>query len=64
MCVCVCAHTHFAFLMEWVTLSHVLVAWLARLLYEAVADAWRDLATSDPLVAAAEACREQQGGYI
>jgi len=48
--------THFAFLSELATLSQALFAEVATLLQDATADACRALATSEPFVAAAEAC--------
>jgi hypothetical protein len=47
---------HFAFLSAPVTLSHALDAELDTLLEAARADCCRALATSEPLVAAADAC--------
>jgi hypothetical protein len=55
----VCA-THFCFFKAAVTLSHALFAELLTLLAEATTVSCRDLATSAPLVAAADACEKIQ----
>jgi hypothetical protein len=56
--ICRKVSTHFAFLKAAATLSHALLAELATVLHPDTIDACSVLATSAPLVAAADACRQ------